>query len=156
MTTTVHQRAGDTSLSFSREFDATVAQVFRAHTEQDLFVQWMGPRGTSCQVARFDAATGGSFHYTISAGAANYTFFGSYHEVTAPHRIVHTWEFEGEPGRPTLESLTFVELPGGRCRLDGLSIYTSTEHCTETLAFDQSGEGMDENFERLDVLFASG
>ena len=152
MTTTVHTREGEMALTFTREFNAPAALVFRAHTEQALFAQWMGPRGATCQFDHFDAATGGAFRYTIGAGTEGYTFFGSYHEVTAPNRIVHTWEFEGEPGRPTLESLTFVELADGRCRLDGLSIYTTADHCTETLAWDESGAGMDENFDRLDEL----
>lgn len=152
---TLHARAGEMSLSFSREFDAPAALVFRAHTEQELFVQWMGPRGTSCQVDRFQVATGGAFRYTIGAGPMTFTFFGSYHEVLTPHRVVHTWEFEGDPGRPTLESLTFIDLADGRSRLDGLSVYTSLEQCEEMLEFDQSGEGMDANFERLDELIGS-
>ena len=149
---TIHARAGEMSLSFSREFEAPAALVFRAHTEQSLFVQWMGPRGTTCQVDRFHAATGGAFRYTIGAGTATFTFFGSYHEVLAPQRIVHTWEFQGDPGHPTLETLTFIDLADGRCRLDGLSVYTSSTQCDEMLALDQTGEGMDENFERLDEL----
>jgi uncharacterized protein YndB with AHSA1/START domain len=152
MTTTVHARHGEMSLSFVREFEAPAALLFRAHTEQALFAQWIGPRGSACQFDHFTAAIGGSFRYTVGAGVSSFTFFGSYHEVTAPTRLVHTWEFEGEPGRPTLESLTFVDLPGGRCRLEGLSIYTSREHCAETLEWDLSGNGMDENFARLDEL----
>ena len=152
---TVHARAGEMSLSFSRKFDAPAALVFRAHTEQSLFTQWIGPRGTTCQVDLFHAATGGAFRYTVGAGASTFTFFGSYHQVLAPHRIVHTWEFEGDPGRPTLESLTFTELADQRCRLDGLSLYTSSKQCEEMLAFDLTGEGMDENFERLDDLIGS-
>ena len=152
---TLHGRAGDTSLTFAREFDAPADLVFRAHTEQDLFVRWMGPEGTTCQVERFDAKTGGGFRYTMGAGTNTFTFFGSYHEVAAPHRLVHTWEFTGDPGRPTLESLTIVELPGGRCRIDGVSVYTSTAQCDEMFEFDASGEGMDENFQRLDDLLVS-
>lgn len=150
--TTTHAQAGDTVLTFRREFDASAELVFRCHTEQDLFVRWMGPRGTSCTVDRFEASTGGGFHYTIGAGGgAGYTFFGSYHEVT-PGRIVHTWEFEGDPGRPTLETLRFVPLADGRSALEGTSVYTSIAHCAEMLDFDESGEGMDENFERLDEV----
>lgn len=140
------------SLTFTRVFDASASLVFRAHVEPELFVQWMGPTGTTCHVDHFDAATGGAFRYSVITGGATFTFFGSYHEVTAPDRIVHTWEFEGDRGRPTLESLTFVDLGDGRCRLEGQSVYTSAAQCEEMLAFDQSGEGMDENFERLDEL----
>ena len=149
---TVHARAGEMALLFSREFEAPAAVVFRAHTEVDLFVRWMGPEGTTCEVDRFDASTGGEFRYTVRGSSAAFTFFGSYHEVAAPERIVHTWEFVGDPGRPTLETLTFVDLPGGRSRLDGRSVYTCAEHCAEMLEFDESGAGMDENFTRLDAL----
>lgn len=150
---TAHIQDGETSLRFRREFDGPAQLVFRAHVEADLFVRWMGPQGTAVRVERFDARTGGAFSYSV-VGTGEWAFFGSYHEVSAPNRIVHTWEFADEPGRPTLESLTFVDLPGGRCRLDGLSLYTSPEHCAETLAWDLSGCGMDENFDRLDHVLA--
>ncbi len=152
--TTVHTRAGEQSLRFTREFDAPAALVFRAHVEPDIFARWTGPRGTTCDMDHFDAVTGGSFRYSI-IGDKPYTFHGSYHEVTPPLRIVHTWEFAGDPGRPTLETLDFVDLADGRCRLEGLSVYTSAEHCAEMLDFDESGDGMDENFERLDDLLAT-
>ncbi len=64
-------------------------------------------------------------------------------------------ELQGDRGRPTLESLTFVDLGSDRCRIEGLSLYTSAGQCIEMLAFDESGEGMDENFERLDALLAT-
>ena len=151
---TVHVRAGEQSLTFTREFDAPAEAVFRAHVEQDLFVRWIGPRGTRCEVERFDAVTGGAFRYSV-VGDRPYTFHGSYHEVTAPSRIVHTWEFADDPGRPTLETLTFVELGDDRCRLEGVSLYSSVEQCLEMLEFDASGDGMDENFERLDEILAT-
>ena len=149
---TIHRRAGDRALTFAREFDAPPALVFRAHTDPALFGRWIGPAGTTCRLDRFDATTGGAFDYTVVAGAETFRFFGSYHEVAKDERIVHTWEFAGDPGRPTLESLTFASLPGDRCRLEGRSLYGTVEHCDEMFAFDQSGEGMDENFHRLDAL----
>ena len=127
--------------------------MFRAHTEPDLFAEWVGPNGTTCRLERFDATTGGAFRYHV-VGGGTFTFFGSYHEVVAPHRIVHTWEFAGDASRPTLETLTFIDLSDGRCRIDGQSVYTSVDQCTEMLELDQTGQGMDENFERLDLLLA--
>lgn len=64
----------------------------------------------------------------------------------------HTWESEGERGKPTLEILDFAALGGSRCQLEGNSIFTGSEHCAEMLAFDETGEGMDEKFSRLDEL----
>ena len=42
----------------TREFDATPAQVFRAHTDPDLLAQWLGPRGLEMEVLTFDCRTG--------------------------------------------------------------------------------------------------
>lgn len=148
---TVHAPAGEQSLTFEREFAAPVELVFRAHVDPDLFTRWVGPTGTEVRVEHFDARTGGAFHYVV-VGGGEWEFFGSYHEVTAPDRIVHTWEFANKPGRPTLETLRFVDLGDGRCRLEGRSLYTSPEHCAEMLAEDEAGGGMDENFDRLDAL----
>jgi uncharacterized protein YndB with AHSA1/START domain len=68
----------------------------------------------------------------------------------APGRIVHTWEYEGEPGA-TLESLRFTDLEGGRSQLEVTSTYTSQEACDAMLASGMDA-GMDEDFERLDTL----
>ncbi|HQV58738.1 MAG TPA: SRPBCC domain-containing protein [Ilumatobacteraceae bacterium] len=149
---TTHLRTSEQSLTFSRQFDAPVAAVVRAHTDPEQFSHWMGPSGTSCRLDRFAAHTGGAFDYTIT-GNGEWRFFGSYHEV-GPTRIVHTWEFAGDPGLATLEVLSFVDLGQNRCRLDGQSLYTTAKHCAETLAFDESGAGMEENFSRLDQLLA--
>lgn len=150
---TVHERATEMSLTFTREFAAPAALVFHAHTVPETFVRWMGPLGTTCDVDHFDARTSGSFRYSV-IGGGTYTFFGSYHHVIESELIVHTWEFEGDPGRPTLETLRFVDLGDRRCRLEGSSVYTSTEQCDEMLEFDQSGAGMDENFDRLDGVLS--
>ena len=148
---TTHARVGEQALTFSRLFAAPARLVFAAHVRADLFCRWMGPRGSAIHVQHFDARTGGSFRYSVGEDL-HYAFFGSYHEVREATRIVHTWEMLGDPGRPTLETLTFVELSGETSRLDGLSLYTSAEHCGATLAWDESGHGMQEGFERLDEL----
>jgi uncharacterized protein YndB with AHSA1/START domain len=73
--------------------------------------------------------------------------------LTAPSRLVQTWEYEGDPGRPTLETFTFVDLPEGRSRIDGLTVFLSVEDRDANLdgGFDS---GRDVDFERLDLLLA--
>jgi uncharacterized protein YndB with AHSA1/START domain len=151
---TVHSRAGESALRFYREFAAPASLVFLAHTDVDLFVRWMGPSGTRCEIDEFDARTGGRFRYVVVGSRARSTVFGSYHEVAAPDRIVHTWESEEDGGGPTLEILTFVDIPGGHSRLEGLSVFTSAEQCVTMLDSDEPGGGTDENFERLDAVLA--
>jgi uncharacterized protein YndB with AHSA1/START domain len=150
---TVTANAGEQSISFSREFEAPATLVFEAHTDAALLAQWTGPRGTQMTMREFDARTGGSWSYVIAGGGGEWGFHGSFHEVTAPSRVVQTFEFEGEPGHPTLEVLTFTDIGDGHSRIDGLSVFLSVEDRDAMLSGMDSG--MDENFERLDELFAA-
>lgn len=149
---TTHTRTGEQTLQHRREFDAPAARVQRAHTDPDLFRRWMGPRGTEVQLDRFDATTGGAFRYVVRAASGqSWAFRGSYHQVDAG-TIVHTWEYEGEPG-PTLETLEFADLPGGRSALTVTSTFRSAQACEALLAGGMD-DGMDEDFERLDAVLA--
>ncbi|HET8591351.1 MAG TPA: SRPBCC domain-containing protein [Nakamurella sp.] len=147
---TEHSRVGEQSIQHRREFNAPAALVQRAHTDPDLFVRWMGPRGTTVRLDRFDATTGGAFRYVVQAAdGGSWAFRGSYHEV-GDGIIVHTWEFEAEPG-VTLETLRFTDLPDGRSLLEVRSTYTSRQACDAMLASGMDA-GMDEDFERLDEV----
>jgi len=150
---TVTANAGEQSIAFSREFEAPAALVFRAHTDPDLIAQWTGPRGTTMDVREFDARTGGCWSYVIVGGSGQWAFHGSFHEVTAPNRIVQTFEFDDEPGHPTLDVLTFTDLGDERSRIDGLSTFLSVEDRDQML--EGMDEGMDENFDRLEELLAA-
>jgi uncharacterized protein YndB with AHSA1/START domain len=150
---TVTSNAGDQSISFSREFEAPAALVFGAHTDAALIAQWIGPLGTTMTMREFDPRTGGCWSYVIVGDGGQWAFHGSFHEVTAPSRIVQTWEFDDEPGHPTLEVLTFTDLGDGRSRIDGLSIFVSVDDRDNMLG--GMDEGMDENFDRLEELLAA-
>ena len=151
---TVTARAGEQSIAFTREFEAPAALVFAAHTDPALLGRWTGPRGTEMRVREFDARTGGCWSYVIQGASGEWAFHGSFHEVTAPGRLVQTWEFEGDPGNPTFEVLTFSDLPGGRSRLEGLSLFLTVEARDAMLG--GMDEGLDENFHRLDELIEAG
>ncbi|MCH1883856.1 SRPBCC domain-containing protein [Agrococcus sp. ARC_14] len=152
MSETTHERIGEQSIVHRREFDAPAAAVQRAHTTAELFSQWMGPRGSTIRIDHFDARRGGCFDYTVEI-SGQWRFWGSYHEVIAG-RIVHTWEFQEEPGRPTLETLEFRDLDGGRSVLEVTSSYTSKAACDAMIESGIDG-GMDEDFERLDEVLST-
>ena len=149
----VTARPGEQTISFTREFEAPAATVFRAHTEADLIGKWIGPAGTHVRMREWDARTGGCWSYVVAADADEWAFHGTFHEVTEPSRLVQTFEFEGNPGHPNLEILEFTDLDGGRCRLEGLSVFPTLADRDAMLADMDSG--MDENFDRLDALIAS-
>jgi uncharacterized protein YndB with AHSA1/START domain len=78
-----------------REFDAPPEKVFRAHTDPDLLVQWLGPRSLTMTIDHYDCRTGGSYRYVHERDGEEYGFHGSFHEVRPNELIVQTFTFEG-------------------------------------------------------------
>jgi uncharacterized protein YndB with AHSA1/START domain len=110
-----------------REFDAPKELVFRAHTDPELLVQWLGPRDTEMRIDHFDCRTGGSYRYVHSQEGEEYGFRGCFHEVRPDELIVQTFTFEGDPDGVALEKLRLEDLGNGRTRLTSTSLVDSFE-----------------------------
>ncbi len=138
-----------------REFDAPPEKVFRAHTDPDLFVQWVGPRSTQTRIDHFDCRTGGSYRFLSVSEGEEYGFRGCFHEVRPNELIVQTFTYEGEPDGVALEKMVLEDLGDGRTRLTSTSLVDSFEGRD---AFVASGMevGVNEGYERLDELLARG
>ena len=139
----------------TREFDAPVEKVYRAHTDPELVAQWMGPRSTQNRIEQWDCRTGGSWRYVSIHEGQEYGFYGSFHEVRSDELIVQTFTFEGVPDGVALEKLVFEDLGDGRTRLTATSLVDSFEGRD---AFVASGMevGVNEGYERLDEILARG
>lgn len=140
-------------VDFSREFDAPRDLVFKAHTDPDLLVQWLGPAKYKMIVDRYDVRDGGTWRYVHRDDAGNeFGFHGVFHGNPSPDRMVQTFEFEGAPGHVSLDSVTLEERDG-RTFLRGHSVFQSVE---DRDAMVQGGmtEGMEEGYRRLDELVA--
>jgi uncharacterized protein YndB with AHSA1/START domain len=145
---------GKQDITIIREFEAPRELVFRAYTEPELYVRWLGPRGYEIELEKFEPWSGGSWRYLNRDEHGNvYAFHGVNHEVTAPERIIGTFEFEGLPdrGHVILETAVFAALPGGRTRMTGHSVFRSVADRDGML---QSGmeRGVVDSYERLDEL----
>ena len=108
--TTIEAPEGTQTVVITREFDATPEQVFRAHVDPELVVQWLGPDGHTNIVREWDARTGGRWSYVSSDGSGEYGFYGSFHELRPAERIVQTFTFEGWPDGVSLEILELTDL----------------------------------------------
>ena len=131
-----------------------LAQLLRAHTDPDLFVQWVGPNGMTTTVDQWDARTGGSWRFIQRSNGAEFAFRGCFHEIR-PDRIVQTFTYDGEPDGVALETMTFEDLGDGRTRLQAQSLCDSFEARDAWL---RSGMevGVDQGYAKLDVLLAAG
>jgi uncharacterized protein YndB with AHSA1/START domain len=141
-------------IRITRDFNATPAQLLRAHTDPDLFVQWIGPNGMTTKIDQWDARTGGSWRFVQDAEGAEFAFRGCFHEIR-PERIVQTFTYEGEPDGVALETMVFEDLGDGRTRMLASSLCDSFEGRDAWL---QSGmeTGVHEGYAKLDRLLADG
>ena len=157
---TVTAVPGEQGISFSRESDAPATRVFRAYTDPTLLRQWTGPQGSELVIRDFVARTGGLYNYRIAGPERELEFFGSFHEVTETlgreyaARIVRTVQAGGRSGHRGLEVLRLTGLVKGRCRLDGVWVFTSSA-ARAAVATTEPGSCLAESFNRLDGLLAS-
>lgn len=104
---------GQPDIVIRRTFDVPPEVFFRAVTDPDLIPKWWGPREINTHVEEMDPRRGGTWRFVHRApDGTTVGFQGVYHEVTAPHRIVQTFEYDGAAGHVTLETLTLEEVDG--------------------------------------------
>lgn len=151
--TTIEADAEVPLVRITREFDAPPAKVFRAHTDPDLVVQWLGPRDLEMRVEHYDCRTGGSYRYVHVRGEEEYGFHGSFHDVRPSEVIVQTFTFDGMPDGVALERMVFEELEGGRCRIVSTSLCDSFADRDAMLSSGMD-VGIREGYERLDEVLA--
>lgn len=145
---------GVPQIVITREFDAPRELLYRAYTDPELLVQWLGPRRLTMTIERQDVRDGGMWRFTHRDAEGNeYGFHGVFHGTpSAEGGIVRTFEYEGAPGHVSLETLTLEE-HGGRTLVRTNAVFQSVE---DRDAMVESGmeSGVNEGMEKLDELLA--
>jgi uncharacterized protein YndB with AHSA1/START domain len=155
--TVITAEPGRQELFVTREFEAPRELVFKAHTDPELYTRWVGPRDLTTSLETFEPVSGGRWRFIQKDKAGNeFGFHGVNHDVTAPERLISTFEFEGLPesGHVILETTKFEELPGGRTRVTTQSVYQSVEDRDGMIASGME-RGVVEGHERLDEILES-
>ncbi len=96
----------------------------------------------------------GHWRYVEHSGGQSHGFEGRFAEVARPERMAQTFEWDGQPGHPCLNTATLEDLGDGRTRLVETSLFFTTEDRDGMI---QSGmeQGMDQSFAELDTLLAN-
>lgn len=152
--TRIEAEPGKQEMIITHEFSAPRELVFKAFTDPELYVQWIGPRGLTTNLEKFESRDGGSWRFIQrDQSGIEYAFHGVNHEVTAPERIISTFEFEGLPekGHVILETAKFEALPGNRTKLTSQSVFQSVADRDGMLQSDME-EGVNDSYNRLDEL----
>lgn len=136
----------------ARVFDAPRELVFTVMTDPKLIPQWWGLRNHTTIVDKMDVQAGGLWRYVQRDQQGNeYAFHGVYHSITAPERIIDTFEFEGMPGHVILETITLEAQADGTTKVTASSVFQSVADRDGMLSSGMA-EGANESYDRLEEL----
>ncbi len=143
---------GKQELVVTRLFNATRERLFKAMTDPTLIAKWWGPRKYETIVDKMEVRAGGQWRFINRDAAAgvDHAFHGVYHSITAPERIVDTFEYEGVPGHVLLETHT-LEARGAQTLLTTHVVYESVEDRDGMVAAGMQS-GQEESLDRLEEL----
>ena len=136
-----------------REFGSPRTTVWRAFTEPSLIARWWG-RGNPVDVERMDVERGGHWRFVEHAPDGSEGFEGRYREVSVPERLVETFEWDGMPGYPSVNSTVFEELDGNRTSVVTTVQFMTTAERDGMLATGMA-DGLEQSYAALDRLLAS-
>ena len=140
----------DREIHIERVFDAPRDRVWRAFTEPELLAQWWG-RGNKLVIERFELKAGGHWRFVEHGPDGVHGFEGRFREVTPKERMVWTFEWDGMPGYPSVDTVTFEDLGDGRTKVISKALFFTTE---ERDGMVQSGmeQGLNQSYAALDAL----
>ena len=144
---------GEREIRMEREFDAPRERVFAVYTDPELIPQWWGWSESTTKVDYMEPRTGGRWRFVhVEDDGSENGFQGAYREVTAPERVVQTFEWEGMAGHVCVETTTFEDIGDGRTKVTTVSLFHTTEERDGMLG--SMGGGAEHTYARLDELLA--
>ena len=105
----------------TRDFAGTPAQLFRAHTDPELFARWIGPDGMTDDLG-WDATQRRHVALRRSATATRPEFASTAASTRSARADRADLHLGGPPDGVALETLTFEDLGDGRTRLTRVAV----------------------------------
>jgi uncharacterized protein YndB with AHSA1/START domain len=154
--TTIQTDAGLPLIYTQRRFEAPPDVLLRAYTEPALIERWLGPRDLTMTVERYEVRDGGRWRYVARDGNGDeFAFHGVFHgDPSLAGGIVQTLEFDGEPGRVSLDTYRF-EADGDGTIVTSVTCFQSVEDRDRMVASGME-RGVRESAERLAELLVAG
>lgn len=137
-------------LVIERFFDAPRALVWKCWTEEEHLAAWGAPHGFVVTECGGDLRVGGRWHSAMrSPDGTIHRNGGVYREIVAPERLVQTFAWLDEDGRPEAEMLvtvTLTENEDGKTRM----VFRQTGF-DNVSSRDGHGSGWNESFDKLAI-----
>lgn len=142
---------GKQEFHYTRTINAPRGMVFKIYTDPKHISEWWGPRDLTTRVEVMEPKVGGRWRYIQRDPQGNdFGFNGVYHLVVPGEKIINTFEFEGWPGRVSLETVRFEE-EDGKTTIYGQSVFQSVED-RDGMISTGAESGMTDLFDRLEEL----
>lgn len=133
--TKVNAEEGKLDLVITREFDLPVELLFKAHTNPDIFEQWMTHEYGKVKVLKLEVKKHGSWQFDTSDAQGNVVVRanGTIHDFIPNRKIIRTFEMENAPFGVQLEFLEFEKRTDDTSKFTMHSIFRSVAHRDELL-----------------------
>jgi uncharacterized protein (TIGR03086 family) len=146
-----------TEILITRVFEAPRLLVWEVVTTPRHLLRWWGPSWSPLVRCDIDLRPGGAWRYVSrNADGSELAWYGEYRELIVPERIVHTEIFEPFPDAAALNTMTLTETSDGDRLVTTLQTLVQHSSPEARDGHVESGmeAGMQETFDRLDVLLA--
>ena len=141
-------------LVITRIFHAPRALVWKAWADPKHMIQWMGPRNHPARHIEGDFRPGGAWRRAMTGeGGDDLWHGGVYREIVEPERMVFTFAWDGDDGKPENEMLitiTFAEEGANTKMTFHQTLFRSAEQCNNHIA----SWGLTGTFDRLEEFLA--
>ncbi|WP_458781321.1 SRPBCC family protein [Arthrobacter sp. D3-16] len=148
----------DREILITRTVNAPRHLVYRAWTTPDLVKRWWPGRRGEMKVVEMDFRVGGAWRYVMVAhGEFEVAFHGTYREIVASERIVHTEVMETPDAAPDSEegavvnTVTFSDADGG-ATLVSIRTDAGSKEVRDLIAQSGMEGGVREQFELIEEL----
>lgn len=147
---------GQQDILISRAFDLPVDLLFKAHTEPELFEQWMTHEYGICKVQKMEARKNGSWEFHTLDVQNNLLFkaSGVFHEFITDQKITRTFEMGNSPFEVQLEFLEFEKLTDDTSQLNMQIVFRSAGYRDQMLKLPFA-KGLSMAHDRLEKIIAS-
>jgi uncharacterized protein YndB with AHSA1/START domain len=149
----------DLEIRTRRAFNAPRRLLFDAHFRPELVRRWInGPDGWEMDKCEVDLRPGGRYRFELrrTDGPGTMGWGGTFLEVEAPERVVHTELFDEDwTGGETTVTILFRELAPDRSEVELTVRYASKEGRDMALSTGME-DGMEMGYAHIDALVASG
>jgi uncharacterized protein YndB with AHSA1/START domain len=142
----------DTSIVVRREFGAPPTRVWRAMTEPEHMLRWLGSPEFPLTTCEMDVRVGGAYRWVFGSGELSMGVSGTFEEVAAPDRLVSTEQFDDYPG-PSVNTLVLSARGDDRTAMTLEIVYPDREARDAWVASGMT-DGLSLSYDRLDEVLA--